>query len=276
MAGESGKILHTVDGGDSWTFQHGDSSASFESVFFVDSQHGWIGGSKNTLGTTTDGGESWRWQHPVEPSERTIMSIGFTDRQKGWIVDNFGGVRRTDDGGRTWTLQTSGTGRAITSVHFENSREGWAVATNREVLHTTDGGARWILTTLDSLKCAKVFTLIYMNIFSYNSRIWIGTTSMASNRLDARASIVYSPDAGRSWRCEWYPLITMFGSICFVDENVGWAATNNGILHTTDGGDLWTTQFPVPRTIFVGMCFVGRSHGWALTSSGSIYRYRAH
>lgn len=64
VAGQSGMIRHTIDGGENWINQFQDSDKLFKSVFFIDEQIGWTVGWSNIM-HTTDGGENWEEQlHP--------------------------------------------------------------------------------------------------------------------------------------------------------------------------------------------------------------------
>ena len=54
-------ILHTVDGGETWTKQSGggESDNAFLSVYFKDALHGWAIGAFSYTAETTDGGKTW-------------------------------------------------------------------------------------------------------------------------------------------------------------------------------------------------------------------------
>lgn len=274
--GDSGRILHTNDGGNSWRIQESGTTVSLKCVHFATAQLGWVGGASDSIGKTTNGGVSWTWQHPAGESRRTFMAISFVNEFAGWIVDNYSGILHTEDGGITWTPQTSGTQWAITSVQFLDAKEGWATATNRVVLHTTDGGNNWIARTLDTLNYGSGVTVIYTDIFFFNrSKGWIATNALASSIANPAASVVCTSDTGKAWIVQPSPETSLISSIKFVDENAGWAASESGILHTTDGGGKWTYELDVAGGIFVDIWFVDFSHGWAITFTGNIYRYQA-
>jgi len=59
IAGESGVILHTEDGGKSWTVQDSDEWTPLYAVTFTSPQVGFVAGSEGMLFSTTDGGEVW-------------------------------------------------------------------------------------------------------------------------------------------------------------------------------------------------------------------------
>lgn len=68
----------------------------------------------------------------------------------------------------------------------------------------------------------------------------------AGQRLVAvgiRGRIVYSDDAGKSWRQADVPVSSDLNAVTFADASHGWAVGHDGvILHSRDGGRSWTVQ----------------------------------
>jgi len=58
--GESGTILNTRNGGQTWQPVYGIIQTKLLGVFFTDDRHGWIVGWHGTLLSTRDGGQSWQ------------------------------------------------------------------------------------------------------------------------------------------------------------------------------------------------------------------------
>jgi photosystem II stability/assembly factor-like uncharacterized protein len=276
VVGDSGRILNTSDGGDSWNVQESGTVTSLQCVSFANALRGWVGAGNNMFGTTTNGGTSWIWQHPIGDSRRTFLAMSFIDENTGWVVDNYGGILHSEDGGITWTPQASGTNWAITSVQFLDSKEGWATATHRVVLHTTDGGNNWTTRGLDDLFYGRGVVVVYQDIYFVNRvRGWVATNSALSGTDFHPTPIVNTSDAGTTWSCQSTPEGDFITAIVFADENIGWAEGSGGILHTNDGGGRWTYELQSHGALFVDICFVDRSHSWALTFTGNIYRYQS-
>ena len=269
--GDSGTILRTADGGDSWESLKSGISQAINCVCFVDSVHGWAGTVGNSVGRTTDGGRTWIWQQSAGDSRRVCTAIAFFSLREGWAADNMSGIRHTADGGISWTEQ-SGPGAAF-GIHMLDAREGWAIGIKRVVFHTTNGGADWVPLYPDTLRCGRRFTLESTTVYARDSSVWVGTTSSASSNSMARASIFASRDGGKTWACQWYPGVTFVHAVSFIDRNEGWAATNIGLLHTMDGGGLWTMHTPLDHVSMVGLCLVDRTHGWGLSFAGDMYRF---
>ena len=171
-SGQLGIMFKTADGGRNWEFLRISAKQAPTSIFFADSNTGWMGGStpstegdedtggpSDILGTT-DGGRTWSSQIRVPVS---IYDLFFLDRMTGWATGSKGAIYHTTDGGRTWNSQRSelelGDGPTILSsegsklfkvysVHFANAQTGYAVASAEEettgrVLGTSNGGETW-------------------------------------------------------------------------------------------------------------------------------------
>src|SRR5712664_2183215 len=57
--GGLGTIVHTTDGGATWTLQDAGGTARLWGVFFLDADTGWVVGESGTIFHTTDGGATW-------------------------------------------------------------------------------------------------------------------------------------------------------------------------------------------------------------------------
>ena len=59
IAGNTGLILHTSNGGINWEVQNAPPNNTYYSIYFTDNQNGWAGGYSGKLIRTTDGGANW-------------------------------------------------------------------------------------------------------------------------------------------------------------------------------------------------------------------------
>ena len=58
-----------------------------------------------------------------------------------------------------------------------------------------------------------------------------------------RGHVVYSTDAGATWKQASVPVSSDLTAVFFVDDKQGWAVGHDGvILHTADGGEKWDLQ----------------------------------
>ncbi|MBN2213264.1 MAG: T9SS type A sorting domain-containing protein, partial [Bacteroidales bacterium] len=73
----------------------------------------------------------------------------------------------------------------------------------------------------------------------------------------------------------WILLARQFfdlNAVYFIDENTGWIVGDFIILRTTDGGDNWIDQTGDLNRSFYTVCFVDENTGWAAGERGTIVR----
>ena len=164
-----GAILHTSDGGATWSEQGQslaeDLAPEFFDVQFVDANHGWVldkgqyddavGGIAPFLAETTDGGASWSWVRtgidgPLGIGFEVVQGgLHFTDPMHGWAVGGLGMILHTADGGQSWVEQQhDSVSPHMLQVTFTDQSTGW-IAAERGLFTTIDGGAHWYGRELD-------------------------------------------------------------------------------------------------------------------------------
>lgn len=92
--GQSGSIIKTINGGETWEFiRNGDhlltSNQSFRSVFFVDEDHGYIVGHDGLFWRTINGGKDWETMPDLPKVD--LHSI-FIINNQGFIVGKKGRI----------------------------------------------------------------------------------------------------------------------------------------------------------------------------------------
>jgi photosystem II stability/assembly factor-like uncharacterized protein len=156
--GDYGKIIKTVNTGDTWTTVSVPASLNFRhfnSVFFTSYLTGYVVGGNTpdgftTILKTTNGGDSWE----IKKNEqgKTLNSVYFYNQSDGLAVGIQGIVYKTINNGDTWEQVhingTAGT-RNYRSVFFINNQIGFIAGgedvndTIQTLLKTTDGGSTW-------------------------------------------------------------------------------------------------------------------------------------
>ena len=101
--GHDAVVLHTADGGDSWTLQYADPD--FETplmdVRFADRSRGFAVGAYGLFLETADGGASWE-PRLVSEDEFHFNAILRPEPDRWFMAGEFGGLYRSDDGGAGW------------------------------------------------------------------------------------------------------------------------------------------------------------------------------
>lgn len=187
--GAQGVILRTVDGGKSWsrvsTAKKTQAEAlslaqklrnmqpiqeaelqrpvrcRFETIFFVDADHGWIGGgveypcldrSRTVLLSTDDGGQSWQSVKGLVLPR--ISKMWFQDALTGWAIGDTSnlyqtGLYYTADGGQTWSSYS--TGRLKNWIDGQQTGDGFVLLDeNGRLYKVTEAGAEQSIVPGDS------------------------------------------------------------------------------------------------------------------------------
>ena len=203
VAGTNGIIIKTNDAGKSWVPCETKTNDSLESLFFTNSNVGYvvIGSSGNIL-KTVDAGNSWNLikcalDNQAENVYNELESIYFTDMNTGYVVG-------------------------------EKEKKYVDNGFSRLILKTTDGGNTWNSLLKSEENNVDLERLHFLSFVDSNTGFI----------CSSRGSIMKTNDGGKTWSKntvgEW------FISIHFFDEKTGYVIENNGaIFFTTDGGDTW-------------------------------------
>jgi len=295
---EAGRLIHTTNGGNSWTTHELDTLAlsvilepEGPGSSFVNDSVGWVigilGGFANPLGPalykTTDQGVSWIKQDVGSG----IFGVGvqFINPDTGWatVADGsfpdslFAYLRQTTDGGDSWsTIYTTPQNSPIIPFQFLDADNGWGIRDSispdgelgppSRIIHTTDGGANWSVQFEDTTQG----TLGNLHFVDLNNGWVIGDSG----------KILKTTDGGLNWT-----VLTNAGisdssrnrALFFISPDTGWIGNDPPdspavILHTTDGGANWATQDPDLDFSIFGIQFVDADNGWAVSDFGGIAR----
>jgi photosystem II stability/assembly factor-like uncharacterized protein len=139
--GRFGTILHTGDGGATWSPQESGTDFTLSGICFADSKNGWAVGKNGTIVHTSDGGQTWSKQE--SPVDYFHMDVFFLNPLKGFIVSERTHVLSTHDGGKTWAVQFNDEDYILKSISFCDELHGWAVGEFGYTYCTKDGGENW-------------------------------------------------------------------------------------------------------------------------------------
>jgi photosystem II stability/assembly factor-like uncharacterized protein len=174
-------IIHTQNGGDTWTTQYYESGYYYDPVgplndiYFTDNTHGWAVGYDGAIIATTDGGANWIEQDSgLTGYYNELFGVAFTDSNNGWAVGEDGNVVTTMNGGSTWTQVDIGTTDYLNSVCFTDANNGWIAGgdyypIHGTIFHTNDGGATW---SLQDPGTGEYEYILYDISFVNNSQGW--------------------------------------------------------------------------------------------------------
>ncbi|KUG25938.1 hypothetical protein ASZ90_004229 [hydrocarbon metagenome] len=126
------------------------------------------------------------------------------------------------------------------------------------IFKTTNGGEEWIK------KEAIDFGIMFTEIFLFGNGI--AYTGIETYAGVGGGAVLKSTDYGETWDSTGLVILDPWErvrSICFLDENNGWAATTYNIYNTSDGGSEWEQKIHQIEHIFIyDIYFVNDSTGF--------------
>jgi photosystem II stability/assembly factor-like uncharacterized protein len=235
-------ILHTWDGGVSWSLQRKagrvkvklignrrqpemEQPDQIDHIYFIDSTRGWAwgGGEKSPYTeqpgiflTTIDGGQNWN-AIPF-PFENKAASLFFLDAQHSWASVMDGTFYKSADGGLNWTkIETKLPEDKMRAIFFIDENNGWVATMGGRLARTTDGGRTWrkMWEIKEEYKMRDVF-------FTDRNHGWA---------VGDEGAILYTWDGGETWVVANAPLPSDFIDVLFVSSRAGWAVGHSGAAH---------------------------------------------
>jgi len=276
VAGSSGTLMQTIDGGATWKKLLPLTRDTLHDVYFANENVGWLVVERDLLKLQTndeprsyllkteDGGFSWRQVFLKTPDAnvRLVRAI-FADSQRGWVFGETGIVFATRDGGEHWERQASPTKHLLLGGTFVDDAHVWLVGAGTTILNTSDGGLTWQNGVVRDDPTVR-----------FNSASFAGKS--LGWAVGAAGKIFKTIDGGRTWLLQRSNVASDLLDVKFTDANEGWVAGNEGLmLHTSDGGAHWTVQSNASSHALQRLFFVDRDHGWAVGFGGTILKYGA-
>jgi len=255
----------------SWvSMKVGPAGHDLNTVYFVDSKRGWVGGDAGFLSRTDDGGASWAPQ--AVGTKQAINDIYFRDKEAGFLLAG-NTIFITHDNGTRWDIARSflpnefeGAEVELYSVRFSSKKKGWVVGSvsKRDVVvdsilvYTDDAGESW------SRKRIPTRTELIHIDFVSDKRGWI---------VGNGGTILHTEDAGETWQIQKSGTAETIYHIDFRNDKKGWAVGEKGlILRTNDGGETWTSVPTSAKATILSVQFLNDEDGWAIGRQGTILR----
>jgi photosystem II stability/assembly factor-like uncharacterized protein len=248
----------------------GPAGQDLNTVYFLDSKRGWVGGDKGFLSSTEDGGHSWV-QQMVETTD-AINDIYFRDKEAGFLIAG-NAIFTTRDNGARWTevrrllaSEFEGADVELYSVRFTGKKKGWVVGSVSKndrvvdsiLLTTENAGETW-----QRQRAPSRLELIHLD-FANDKRGWIVGTG---------GTILATTDGGQTWNKQESGTTATIYHVDFRSEKRGLAVGERGaVLRTTDGGASWTPVDATMKSTLLNVKFVDDDTGWAVGRGGTILR----
>lgn len=255
----NGMILHSDDGGVTWSIQLQNISQRYRVLAIIDEDSIWatcLGGVCHTQ----DGGTTWNYTWIGNP-EYLFYGLCFINRTHGWASSNEEILYRTVDAGVTWqAIDFSSFNDWARRIYFLSDLEGWAIGFSG-IYHTTDGGITWV----------RSFDHGGWNLSFVDEEIAWAVADDWLARMNDGVHWVYQPLPRKS---PFPPHLGPYWTdILFLDSQNGWiAGDETEIAYTPNGGQDWYSQEFPDDTRVMAIDFVNLTHGWAVGWGGHIYR----
>ncbi len=227
IVGEEGLIMHTVDGGDTWSRQDGGTRKNLFKLAVIDANTVVIVGADGLILRTSDGGKTW--QTIKSPKLVTFFDVTFPDPKNGFMVGEFSTILASTDGGLTWNLSYGGNTGDFTigpffTVNFTDPQHGMVAGLAGDTAATSDGGKTWQKQSLPDPVASYVLAES-----PTSKNVWVGG---AGGRMFDQAP-------GGQWKPSDRATFHDLTDLAFVGQ-LGVAVGLNGtILLTNNAGEQW-------------------------------------
>jgi photosystem II stability/assembly factor-like uncharacterized protein len=266
--GEGGVILHTVDGGATWSHQVSTTSENLAAVSFCNAEHGYAVGTGGTILRTFDGGIKWWrqkierptdwWGNPIGPEPPDFVDVDMFDPSRATVVGLDGGSYRTLTGGNDWFRQTTASGFDIYGVDYTSADHGVFVGERGLIMRTVNGGASWRIA--DSGTDETLMSVSFADT-DHGTAVGRGGT------------VLRTVDSGLTWTVQDSGCDAYLYDVSFVDADHGVIVGNEGaVLRTTDGGATWIPEAGGTFRFLLGVDLVDGGFGTMVGLDGMMFR----
>lgn len=282
IAGDSGVIYHTSNGGVSWDQQETHIQNEIISIFFLDENRGWASAfnyTKEPYGTillsTQNGGLNWDTSHYPTPNI-FITCILYFDSLTGWMGGRPHAIVKTVDGGMTWhqaVVEPSTLSNfPVLGITFYNQNYGYACGGMFDIAgvvwSTTDGGDTWKAIDPSYAPADEVHA-----IHTFDSIHVIG--GGGDPDFGYGVGMIKSDNGGESWRYDELGLQGYAIDLAFRTNKEGWApiALQPKFVFTLDGGTTWSELATPDSVVLNDVIFPDSLHGYAVGKEGAFIKY---
>jgi photosystem II stability/assembly factor-like uncharacterized protein len=281
-AGNGGTIIHTSDGGESWSVQQSQTSNNIADIFFLDRQTGWATSfnfTQSPYGTvilkTTDGGEEWTQQ--LYPEENYFMNcILFLDSLTGWMGGSPHALVKSTDGGQSWQQAYVDTSTLaffpVLKIEFCDENYGYASGGLFDIAgviwRTWDGGDHWY--AIDPLEAPADEV---RGLYCFDSLHVMGAGGDPD--FGFGVGIITTEDGGLNWEYDELGYPGNAYDLDFRNGTEAWAplGPRRKFIYTVNGGKKWAEVLTPDSTIIFDVCFPDSLHGFAVGPEGAMLRY---
>lgn len=275
--GDSGRIIHTSDGGNTWNLQNSTINFSIEDVFFLNPRLGWaLANDHYNYGTmvikTANGGVNWTAsRYPDSTFE--LYSVYYLDSLNGYMGGNNGVILKTTNAGNSWIMAVIDSNTTshfpIWNISFRNSQYGLACGGLMEyggiLWKTTDYGYSW--------KSRPIAPEPF-----FDSK-WIDSLRIifAGGDYDVGGHTSSTSNGGEDWNFKPTGVWGVGRAIAFRTPSEAWIPHSYSLRWalSTDSAKTWSEVLVPDTSGIYDAQFIDSLHGWAVGENGSVYKFNS-
>ena len=272
IAGDSGYLAFTNDGGGSWIKQDIGTKENINEIYFRNDDNGYLVAGKKMF-ITRNGGQSWQETQIYKASDfkngtPEFLSIRFADKKRGIVVGSLLNrkeevidslVMRTEDGGETWQRVLIPSKAELYHLDFVGNSRCWIVGDRGLILASYNGGASFQLQKSGTDK----------DLYNVDFR-----DEYEGYAVGGKGTILRTENGGETWEIVKTNFPNTFLRVNFTDDKNGWIVGYGGtILRSSDRGKNWIKQESGTRQNLYGLYMV-KKYGWSVGASGIVVNYQ--
>jgi photosystem II stability/assembly factor-like uncharacterized protein len=249
------------------------TNEDLRTLYFVDSNTGFIGGTNQSILKTTDGGKNW---YPATVNMNSnvnipqFLDISFGSSTTGYAIGTYTSATKatffkTTDGGNTWNDISSigtnlgSTGPTYFGAYFKDANTGYAVGAEGKIIKTTNGGATW--TTISYL-ANNALTYFDIRFTAATTALLTGSDGMNLTTNDFATALTRSASAA----------LAIGRKAHFPTATTGYVVGNAGTVRKTIDGTTWSPLTSGTTKDMRGVFFTDATHGIIVGNTGTILR----
>lgn len=272
IAGDSGYLASTIDGGLTWAKYTLNTTEDINEIYFRNDENGYLVAGRKMF-ITRDAGKSWQETRIYRSGEfgsgtPEFLSIRFSDKKRGYAIGSVYNNRdividsllmRTEDGGDTWQRVNLPTKTELYHLDFNGNSHGWIVGDGGVILATTDHGITWTKQTSGTTS-----PLYNVDFRDDNDGYVVGKSG----------TILRTTNGGSTWEKVDTNFRESLMRVDFADDKNGWIVGYKGnILRSNDRGKTWIKHETDVRENLYGL-FMDKKFGWAVGAKGLVLKYK--
>jgi len=283
VVGDSGTILHTTDGGNSWIQQDSPVENDIIYVFFLNRNLGWASAYNFTIppyGTillkTTNGGAEWT-STLYHQENIFITCIHYFDSLTGWMGGKPHALVKTTDGGINWTQAAIDTSTLaffpVLKLAFLNEEVGYACGGMFDIAgviwRTHNGGDLWYAINPSQAPADEVHSLY---IFDELNVMGCG----GDPDYGYGVGMIRSTDGGITWNYDEIGVQGIAFDLDFRTPSQAWSPLGplQKLIFSLDSGATWTEIPTLDNLAIFDITFTDSLNGCAVGDAGAILKYK--